>query len=237
MRPSRTTGLFVTGTGTEVGKTVVASAIAATLAAQGRCVSVFKPVVTGVGDLRHGPPDHERLRAAACSPQRPADVAPYRFDPPVSPHLAAAMAGVAVDPGMLRSAARLAAAAGDVLIAEGVGGVLVPLSGDYLVRDLAVDLGLPVVIAARPGLGTISHTLMTLECVRAAGLDVRAIVLTPWPGRPTEMERSNRETISRLGAVEVAALPELDMRAAAPPPQPHLPVERWISQAPVRAAA
>ena len=86
-----------------------------------------------------------------------------------------------------------------MLVAEGVGGLLVPLSGNYLVRDLAADLGMPVVIAARPGLGTISHTLMTIECARAAGLEVAGVVLTPWPAQPGEMERSNRETIARLG--------------------------------------
>ena len=71
-------------------------------------------------------------------------------------------------------------------------------------RDLAVALGLPLLIAAAPGLGTINHTLLTLEAARAAGLDVRAVVLTPWPEQPSELERSNRETIARLGEVEVA---------------------------------
>jgi dethiobiotin synthetase len=74
------------------------------------------------------------------------------------------------------------------------------------VRDLALALELPLVIAARPGLGTINHTLLTLQSARAAGLDVCAVVLTPWPERPSEMEQSNRETIARMGGVEVAAL-------------------------------
>ena len=71
---------------------------------------------------------------------------------------------------------------------------------------LAVALGLPVLIAARPGLGTINHALLTLRVARDAGLDVRAVVLTPWPGEPTVLERSNRETIARVGEVEVQAL-------------------------------
>jgi dethiobiotin synthetase len=228
-------GLFVTGTDTEVGKTVVACAIAATLAAGGRRVSVFKPVVTGLADSSGVPPDHERLRASARSRQSAAEVAPYLFDPPVSPHLAADAAGVPVEPHALRAAAHTAAASGDVLVAEGVGGLMVPLSAGYLVRDLAADLGLPVVIAARPGLGTINHTLMTIDCARAAGLDVRAVVLTPWPGQPTGLHRSNRETIARLGGVEVETLPMLAVRSIGP--QPELPVERWIAAAPARAAA
>ena len=223
MRPS---GIFVTGTDTEVGKTVVAAAIAATLAARGTRVAVFKPVVPGLDELGGLEPDHERLRAAARSSQRPWDVAPYRFGPPVSPHLAAAQAGERVDPYRLLAAARRAARAGDVLVAEGVGGLLVPLAGRYLVRDLAADLGMPVVIAARPGLGTISHTLMTVESARAAGLVVRAVVLTPWPARPSAMERSNRETIARLGRVAVETLPTLAVRSIGP--QPRLPVDRWL---------
>ena len=89
---------------------------------------------------------------------------------------------------------------------EGVGGLLVPLSDEHDIRDLAVALGLPLVIAARPGLGTINHSLLTIEAARAAGLDVRAVILTPWPDEPSVMERSNRDTIARRGAVEVATL-------------------------------
>jgi dethiobiotin synthetase len=226
-------GLFVTGTDTEVGKTVVAGAIAATLAGRGERVSVFKPVVTGLSETGSGPPDHERLRASARSPQSLADVSPYLFDPAVSPHLAAESAGVQVEPHVLRAAAHSAAISGDVLVAEGVGGLMVPLAPSYLVRDLAVELGLPVVIAARPGLGTISHTLMTLECARAVGLDVRAVVLTPWPGRPSAILRSNRETLARLGDVEVSTLRVLRSRQVALDAHPELPVLRWV--APQRA--
>ena len=220
----------MTGTDTEVGKTIVAGAVAATLADQGHSVSVFKPAVTGLAEAGPEPPDHERLRASARSAQRAADVAPYRFDPAVSPHLAARRAGVAITPEALRAGARLAAASGEVLVAEGVGGLLVPLADGYLVRDLAVDLGLPLLVVARPGLGTVSHTLMTIECARAAGLEVRAVVLTPWPARPSGMHRSNRDTIAALAGVEVATLPHVDTSRAALAPQ-DLPVARWVAPA------
>lgn len=236
MRRSQACGLFVTGTDTGVGKTVVACTIAATLAERGHHVSVFKPVVTGLAEA-DGPPDHERLRASARSSQSAADVAPYLFGQPVSPHLAAEWAGQTVEPHVLRAAAHSALVTGDVLVAEGVGGLMVPLAAGYLVRDLAADLALPLVIAARPGLGTISHTLMTLECARTAGLDVRAVVLTPWPASPSHMQCSNRDTIARLGDVEVMTLSELDLRRTALDPRPQLPVERWVAAAPVRAAA
>jgi dethiobiotin synthetase len=199
-------------------------------------VAVFKPVVTGLAE-EPGPPDHERLRASARSSQSPADVSPYLFGPPVSPHLAARDAGVTVEPHVLRAAAHHAATCGDVLVAEGVGGLLVPLTDGYLVRDLAADLGLPVVIAARPGLGTINHTLLTLECARAADLDVQAVVLTPWPAQPSGMHHSNRATIERLGAIEVATLPAIDLRAPAVGPSTELAAERWCAPDRVPIAA
>lgn len=202
-------GVFVTGTGTEIGKTVVAAATARTLAAEGRSVAVFKPAVTGLDE--DGEADHELLRRAAGSGQSDAEIAPYRYGPPASPHLAAALAGERIEPEVLREAARAAGAGGEALVCEGVGGFLVPLAPDYLVRDLAVDLGLPLLVAAGPGLGTINHTLLTLESARAAGLEVSAVVLTPWPAQPTEIEASNRETIAALGQVPVLTLPQLDL--------------------------
>src|ERR671937_382077 len=161
-------GVFVTGTDTEVGKTVIASAIAATLAASGERVASFKPAVTGLHDPAGLPPDHELLQRSTASGQQLDAIAPYRFGPAVSPHLAAELA----------------------VVVEGVGGLLVPLTTRYLVRDFAAELGLPLVIAARPGLGTINHTLMTLECARSAGLEIAAVVLTPWPPVPNEIEQS-----------------------------------------------
>ena len=190
---------------------MVAAVIARTLAAEGRGVAVYKPAVTGLDE--GGEYDHELLRRAAGSSQSDAEIAPYRYGPPASPHLAAALAGERIDPEVLRQAARAAGDGAEVLVCEGVGGLLVPLAEDYSVRDLAVDLGLPLVVAASPGLGTINHTLLTLEAARAAGLEVRAVVLTPWPERPSKVEGSNRETVAALGGVPVLTLPPLDLGA------------------------
>jgi dethiobiotin synthetase len=150
------------------------------------------------------PHDHELL--AAVTGARPEDVTTRTFAPAVSPHLAAELAGTTISLDALVAAAARAARDADVLVVEGVGGLLVPLSDEHDIRDLAVALGLPLVIAARPGLGTINHSLLTIEAARAKGLDVRAVVLTPWPDEPTVMERSNRDTIARRGAVAVATL-------------------------------
>jgi len=200
-------GCFVTGTDTGAGKTVVAAAIAAALHARGERVAVWKPVVTGVGaagaHTGEWPPDHELLARAVSGDPR--NVTTATFGPAVSPHLAAELGERMLDLGVLVAAAHAAAAEADLLIAEGVGGLLVPF-GDFTVRDLAAALGLPLVVAARPGLGTINHSLLTIEAARAASLEVRAVVLTPWPDEPSVIERSNRVTIERLGDVEVATL-------------------------------
>ena len=215
-------GVFVTGTGTEVGKTVIAAAIARTLANEGKRVAVFKPAVTGLDE--RGEADHQLLRRAANSNQSDDEIAPYRYGPPMSPHLAAGLAGEEIASARLQAGARAAAGNADALVCEGVGGLLVPLRTDYLVRDLAVDLGLPLVVAAPPGLGTINHTLLTIEAARAAGLEVAAVVLTPWPEAPSAVEESNRKTVAALGRVEVEALPPLDLASPsswprlAPPP-------------------
>lgn len=197
-------GLFVTGTDTGVGKTILSAALVAAMASEGEQVNACKPVVTGTGEEPGAwPQDHELL--AAMAGMAPEEVSPLRYAPAVSPHLAAAMAGEGIDPSQLIEHARTLARKG-TLIVEGVGGLVVPFGEDFTVRDLAVELALPLLIAARPGLGTINHTLLTLQSARAAGLEVRAVVLTPWPQEPSAMEQSNGETIARMGEVEVSCL-------------------------------
>ncbi|MFZ1153770.1 MAG: dethiobiotin synthase [Solirubrobacteraceae bacterium] len=211
-------GLFVSGTDTGAGKTIVSAALLAAMRAEGEFVRAHKPVVTGISEPSgEWPADHDLLAAAAG--MDPHEVAPLRFGPAVSPQLAAVLAGKPIEPLELVERARTAGAIADseegtgrsgsqapVLIVEGVGGLLVPLAEDFAVRDLAAELALPLIIAARPGLGTINHTLLTLQAARSAALAVRAVVLTPWRDEPSEIEQSNRETISRLGDVEVATL-------------------------------
>jgi len=214
-------GLLITATDTGVGKTILSAALLAAMKRAGKHARAYKPVVTGLTDpteiLARGawPADHELLALAAG--MEPEDVAPLRYGPAVSPHLAAQLAGERIDPVKLLS--RASDARGDdaeaTLIVEGVGGLLTPLAEDYSVCDLAVALGLPVLIAARPGLGTINHTLLTLMVARSAGLGVRAVVLTPWLAVPTALERSNRATIARLGDVAVEGLPVVTSPAPA----------------------
>ncbi|MFL5849032.1 MAG: dethiobiotin synthase [Solirubrobacteraceae bacterium] len=222
-------GIFVTGTGTEVGKSVVAASICAALAARGMKVAAFKPVVTGTDDAPDGgwPRDHELLASVASAGQAADDVAPMRFGPPVSPHHAADLADTRIEPRELVDAARGAAEGRDFFVCEGIGGLLVPFTTGYMVRDLAIDLGLPAVVAAQAGLGTINHTLLTLEAARTGGLDVLAVVLTPWPDEPSDLERSNREAIEQLGNVRVCGLPETSPDGLAEAGEA-LPLDDWL---------
>jgi dethiobiotin synthetase len=203
---------------------VVAAAICAALVERGERVRAFKPVVTGLEEqVEEWPRDHELLAAAAGAAQTPDQVSPYRFGPPVSPHWAAELAGERIEPARLLEAAR----GEGVLVAEGVGGLLVPITAGYLIRDLAIDLGLPLLIAARTGLGTINHTLLTIEAARNSGLTVAGVVMTPWPREPEPIELSNRATVERLGGVPVSGLPPTDPSSLAKAGS-HLPVGEWL---------
>lgn len=209
-------GCFVAGTDTGVGKTHVAAAICRTLIDAGEEVNAYKPLVSGVDDP--GPRDHELL--AQVTGQDPAEISPVAYGPAVSPHLGAELAGEVIDVDDL--IARGNALEGTVVV-EGIGGLLVPVTDSFSVRDFAVAFGLPVVLVARPGLGTINHTLLTLESARGAELELRAVVVTPWPETPSTIEKSNIETIARLGDVEVFTLGETEFGAAT-----DLPAGDWV---------
>jgi dethiobiotin synthetase len=227
LRASGLRGCFVTATDTGVGKTILAAALVAVLRARGQPVHARKPVVTGLDEPEPGTSaDHELL--ASLSGEQPETVSTARYGPAVSPHLAAELAGHEIDVVALIAHAR---AAGAPVIVEGIGGLLVPLAPGWDVRRMAAELGLGVVIAARPGLGTINHTLLSVEAARSAGLDLRAIVLTPWPRDPGAIERSNRATIERLVGIPVATLPKLAKLSAAAlaAAGAALPYEAWLT--------
>lgn len=226
-------GLFVTGTGTDAGKTVLSAALLAAMRSSGLAVAAHKPAVSGFDELAGEWPADHVLLGSICD-MLPEQVAPLRYGQPLSPHLAARLAGAPVEDAQVIAAATVALKAATeqqaALIVEGVGGLLVPLTDTLTVRTLAVKLRLPLLIAAHPRLGTINHTLLTLDAARAAHLEVRAVVLTPWPVEPSAMERSNRETIERLGEVEVAGLPwvQAPTRKLLADAGDALPWRRWL---------
>ena len=182
-------GLFVTGTDTGVGKTLVAGAIARTFRRTGRRVGVFKPVATGCRLGRGGLSSVDAQFLAACADARDSldDIVPLRYRPAVAPNVAARRAHRPVDLEAIFSAYARVAERSDVLVVEGVGGLLCPISDEFWVIHLARLTALPVVIVSRAGLGTINHTLLTLHAARAAGVTVAGVVINRYrvePPRP-----------------------------------------------------
>lgn len=214
-------GIFVTGTDTNVGKTVVAAALAAALKIDGVDVGVMKPVQTGalpdndtnqlLSVLGGAPPaslrapDAEYLKATAGVDDPMRLICPSMYITPVAPMVAAEFEGRPVNVGAILSAYRDLAARHDFVVVEGAGGITVPLTEDYLMADLARAMGLPILVVARPSLGTINHTRLTVEYAKAAGLEVVGVVINRCPARPDIAERTNPAVIERLCKVPVLA--------------------------------
>jgi dethiobiotin synthetase len=170
-------GFFVTGTDTGVGKTRVACGLARALRERGHDVGVMKPAETGVPEGAELGPDGLALRVAARSDDPPERVSPYRFPLAASPLAAARAAGASIELGPVGAAFKALAARHDVLVVEGAGGWAVPFGAETDTAHVAALLGLPVLVVARRGLGTVNHARLTVDAVRAAGLAVAAVVL------------------------------------------------------------
>lgn len=212
-------GLFVTATDTEIGKTTVAAAVAATLRATGRRVGVLKPVATGCVRRREGLVSEDaELLAHAADTDQPLDlVCPNRYAEPLAPSVAARRAGRPVDYDAI--ARSIAQCRPDAWVIEGAGGVRTPLDDRRTISDLIAALGVPAVVVASCRLGTINHTLLSVEALRSAGVEVAGVVLNRYPaGTPGVAEETAAAEIERHGRVAVLALVP-DER----PTPPHVP--------------
>jgi dethiobiotin synthetase len=209
-------GLFVTATDTGVGKTEVACGLLRSLRAAGLDLGAMKPAQSGVSPGEES--DAERLRAAAGGGDPAELVCPYSFAAPLAPAVAARLAGVEISLPRILQVARALAARHQALLVEGAGGLLVPLTPRESFADLAVALGLPVLVVARAGLGTVNHTALTLEALRARGLRVVGVVLNRVaPGEDPSVPHNAAE-IERVSGVPVlACLPFLPDPALRPP--------------------
>ncbi len=170
---------FITGTDTGVGKTIVAGIIAAAMRARRLKVGVMKPAETGCREKRGDllPSDAIFLKKASGS-DLPLDIiCPYRFSEALAPAVAAKRAGRKIDLRVIERNFEHIRAESDIVLVEGAGGVMVPFSGRKLYLDLAAELGLPLIIVARAGLGTINHTLLTVAAARARKIKISAIIL------------------------------------------------------------
>jgi dethiobiotin synthetase len=182
-------GLFITGTDTSVGKTAVSAALMHRYGGQIR-LRYWKPIQTGIeqdDDMA------EVSRLSGCGPDGVVGTG-IGLRRPVSPHLAARLSGVAIDVGSL---VEVANRAGWPLLVEGAGGVLVPINDHDLMADLILGLGVPAVVVARSSLGTINHTLLTLEALRRRSIAIAGVLLV---GEP---DADNREAIEQYGCVDV----------------------------------
>ncbi|HEV7733218.1 MAG TPA: dethiobiotin synthase [Candidatus Binatia bacterium] len=207
--------LFVTGTDTGVGKTFVACALAHALRATGRRVGVVKPIETGVTGE---PEDAMRLRDAAGDPSPLDDLCPYRLRAPLAPAAAAPAEGVIIDVERIVALIERRAATADVLIVEGAGGLLVPITAACSYLDLALRLALPTLLVAANRLGTLNHCALTARVARAEGLHVRGIVLSQPAAESDPSGTSNPALVAAMTALPVlAVLPHCsDPRSAAP---------------------
>jgi dethiobiotin synthetase len=209
-------GLFVTGTDTGVGKTLVACSVARALRERGLDVGVMKPIETGVGPA--GPLDAIALRAAAGAEDALDLVCPQQFALPAAPTVAAAFEGREVDLAVVDAAWAVLGARHHAMLVEGAGGLLVPAAAGVTMADLAARFGLPLLIAARGALGTINHTLLTLEAAERRGLVVAGVVISHSTGRLSDADAANlAELRSALGKTLVGEIPAL---AAGQLPEP-----------------
>ena len=201
-------GLFITATDTDVGKTVIIGAIAAAFKARGLHVGVMKPLASGgVADSRGklvGEDATFLMRAAGIGESERDRVNPLCLAPALTPAVAARVSGVFVDmPAILREYQVLTESY-EPLLVEGVGGITAPLWQDYLLADFMVELALPVIVVTRPNLGTINHTVLTVEYALHRGLQVAGIIINGWnEGRIGILEKSNVEYIERLTGVPI----------------------------------
>ncbi|MFC5471067.1 dethiobiotin synthase [Cohnella suwonensis] len=199
-----TRGLFVTGTDTGVGKTMATAALAATLRAEGLNAGVWKPVQSGTL-LGNGVTDAERLLRLSGIDERPEAVAPYTFEAPLTPLLAAKHSGATLSLEGIIAAGRPLFQRYEALLVEGAGGVAVPLTENRLMIDLISELRMPVLIVARSGLGTINHTLLTVSLLRQRAIPVIGVIMNDGPQATHEDPSiaTNAELIERYGAVKV----------------------------------
>ena len=192
-------GLFITATDTGVGKTEIAAAIARIWRREGRSFAVCKPVATGA-------PDDTRRLALAAGDADLGAVTPFVFAEPAAPPVAARLEGRTLSLGELSGAVVRRKMRADAVLVEGVGGLLCPLTDAETVADLVERLGLPMIVVTRRSLGTLNHTLLTLEVARHRGLRVRGIVVNETAPVESAADRANVEELARRIAVPLLAV-------------------------------
>lgn len=207
-------GIFVTGTDTGVGKTLVAASLAAWLRTQGYRVGVMKPVETGCREHNGTlvPEDSLRLQESAGCAEPLDRICPYRFAEPLAPSIAAERAGQKIDVDLLLDRYSEISAACDLTLIEGAGGLMVPLLPSYTYAEFARVLKLPLLVVAANKLGAINHLLLTLEHATCKGLSALGYVLNRVTKDDSPAVETNREVLFGLTGVPcLAELPFVEM--------------------------
>ena len=206
-------GIFITGTDTGVGKTLVAGGIARFLSLRGLRVGVFKPVASGCRREREGLVSSDAEFLAYCSESEfsLSVINPVRFAVPAAPIVCEEYENRKFDFEEMATSYKYICQESDVVIVEGIGGALVPVTEDFTILDIAAEMALPVVVVARPDLGTINHTLMTLACIRAAGLTVAGVVINGYKADGADIaEESAPRIISGFGQTNLLCVVPFD---------------------------
>jgi dethiobiotin synthetase len=202
-------GFFITGTDTGVGKTLVAVAFTRALVARGLRTAVMKPVAAGWIESPDGPRNDDALELLGASNVAAAyeDVNPWLLSTPASPHLAARLDGVTIDHVRISAARKRLEAASEILIVEGAGGWLAPISATETMADVAVQLALPVILVVGMRLGCLNHALLTRAAIRASALPFAGWIANGLDA-PMAHSRENLETLaSRFGRPPLAVVP------------------------------
>lgn len=221
--------LFVTGTGTGVGKTVVSAVILLnSVLRSGEKPAYFKPAQTGV---QHGAGDAAFVQnfLAQCGITVDVEVS-YELAEALAPEVAAERSSVMLDMALIKRVYAGLAESHEVIVVEGAGGLLAPFAPRVLMADLAIELDLPIVIACSPSLGTLNHTRLTVEAAATRGIEVVGVVISAWPANPGIVEETNRERLADFTGVPVlGVIPEIcGLDTEAPTPDALVELARYF---------
>ena len=172
-------GYFITGTDTGVGKTVVTACLATLFKAQGEDIGVMKPIETGVDPECSSTANSDAKFLMEVAGVQDPEICPYRLKTPASPYQAARIEGKELDPAEILESFRVLQSKYSMMLVEGIGGLMVPITRRYNVADLALQMGLPLIIVSRLRLGTLNHTLLTINAARQHGLKIKGVILNP----------------------------------------------------------
>ncbi|MFZ3171214.1 MAG: dethiobiotin synthase [Carboxydocellales bacterium] len=198
-------GLFITGTDTGVGKTIFTAALAGALKDQGWQVGVMKPAQSGVEEGKDS--DASLLIRAAEVTDPPELIVPYSLRAPLTPMVAAEVEGQQIEQRVITAAYRSLSINHRLILVEGAGGLMVPLNSNLLVAQLVSELNLPLIIVARPNLGTINHTLLTVATARGLGLKIAGVIINGYhAGQAGLAEKTAPQIITQFSGVPVLGL-------------------------------